>query len=157
MLMNETKPGQCVALIELEDGRFIEIQKEENSLVITIPSFMQEWSLRRHMAVLWVYGIFDVFRKTILRFTGTHLYIERHPALLPYKWRISLKRIGEASCEIYDDLYVDWMEDIVMIPLGKNDCFNIFNIKTWEDQKYIADIINSFLTQKKQCKTTNNI
>jgi len=160
MITKETKPGQCVTLIELKDGRFIEIQQEENSLVITIPSFLQKWSLRRHMAILVVYGIVDVFRKTILRFTDTHLCIERHPALFPFKWRMPLERIGEARCEMFDDLYMGWPEDIVTIPLGTNDCFNIHHIKTLKDQEYIADIINSFLTQKKtmlNANTTNNM
>ena len=148
MITKETN-GQCVTLIELEDGRFIEIQQEENSLVITIPPFMQKWSLRCHMAVLVVYGIADVFRKTTLRFTDTHLFIERHPTLFPFKWKMPLKRIGEVRCEMFDDLYFDWPEDIVMIPLGKNDCFNIFHIRTLKDQEYIANTINSFLTQKK--------
>ena len=148
MITKEMETGQSVALIELEDGRFIEIRQEEDCLVITIPSFAKRRGLRHFMATLVVYGTVDVFRTTILRFTNKHLYIERYLARFRFRQRIPLKRVGEACCEAVDDLYMDWPEDVVMLPLGKNNCFCIWHIKTWEDQKYVANVINSFLTQR---------
>jgi len=150
MITKETTTGQSITWIELEDGRFIEIRQNGENLQIIIPPRMKRWDLGCFMAMICfgfdtiIYGI-GVFRKTTLRFTNTHLYIERRFAF--FRSRIPLNQVGEASCEMFDDLYIDWPEDIVMIPLGKNDCFNIHNIKTFEDQKYLANVINAFRTQ----------
>ena len=148
MITKETNSSQPVTLVELEDGRFIEIRYDEDSLEIMIPPLVKGLNLRKFIAALIVYGIVDVFRKTILKFTHSHLSIEWHLTLFRFRRRISLKQVGEARCEMFDDLYLNWPEDIVTIPLSKNDCFNIYHIKTCEDQKYIANLINSFLAQR---------
>ena len=142
MITKESEPGQSVTLIELEDGRFIEVRQEEDRLAIIIPPFTERWYWWPWIII--IYGI-GVFRKTTLRFTNTYLHIERRFAF--FRRRIPLHQVGEASCEEFDDLYINWPEDIVMIPLGKNDCFNIHHIKAFEDRKYLANVINLFLTR----------
>ena len=94
--------------------------------------------------VFWIRSVANPPRGYTLKFTNTCLRIEWRILFFRFWKRVPLNQIGKARTEMFDDLYLDWPRDIVYIPLGKNNCFNIFHIKRFEDQKDIANLINSF-------------
>ena len=188
MITKESKPGQSVALIELEeDGYFVEVRQEEDNLTVIIPpDAAHQLNLKRFPGSFIVFfiicgilvlfflfevlnkypfpfkiyflivvlvpntllidAVLDFFGKTTLRFSRTHLRIKRQYIFYRFSRRISLKQVGEVRGALCDDLHTG-PEDVVTIPLGKNDYFNIHSIKAFEDEKYLVNVINTFLTQ----------
>ena len=98
------------------------------------------------LIIVYASFIMDLFSKKILRFTKTHFIIKKRFVFIPIWKRVPLAQVGKSSCEMVDDLYWDWPEDVVRIPWGKNEAFDIYHIKTFENQEKLADAINSFVS-----------